>query len=85
MKALIRSNSIIIKGLSTHVYARSVIDVLRDVLEVRGRVIKFFIEGSPKPLGEGITIKVLISDELSEGELRSVESCLKLMGFRISS
>ncbi|MCD6488913.1 MAG: hypothetical protein J7K21_06810 [Desulfurococcales archaeon] len=58
MDVVLSKKGILVKGISTHNKAQSILYDLRDYIEVPGRSINVTFTGSPGPLGEGICLEI---------------------------
>ncbi len=82
MHAKIYSKAIIIEGIHTHTYANAIVSELRDILIRKERCFNVFFEGSPGPLGEGITIKIFLDKNLSDLEVNVLQKYFELRKIR---
>ncbi len=78
MEVELSSRRILIRGISTHIVAEAVMKDLRDLLVKKDRVINTYLEGGPGPLGRGMVIEIIVSDELSQLEMRAIKRFFKL-------
>ena len=83
VKALIRGNEVVIKGIATHIVAEVLTKDLRDLLA--GKRINVYFLGSPKPLGEGFIIRVVFPEGLSSNDLVVIRKFLELKGIEVTS
>ena len=82
MHAKIYGRAIIIEGIHTHTYANTIVSELRDILIRKERRFKVFFEGSPGPLGEGITVKIFLDKNLSNLEVNVLQKYFELRKIR---
>ncbi len=66
MIAKIGRKELVIREVHTHIDAREIINIINNVVLSKDLKMTFDFEGSPGPLGEGMTIRIRFSKELSD-------------------
>ncbi len=81
MNILLGRNEIIVKGISTHNKAQSILIELREYIETRDRRINVLFKGSPGPWGEGLCLRIKIDGKpLGDLEIKALEKFFKIRG-----
>ena len=78
MIAEIGKKELVIRKVHTHIDAREIIDMINNVILSRNLRMTFNFEGSPGPLGEGMTIRIKFSRELSDVDISALKKIFEL-------
>ncbi len=78
MKAEIRKKEIIVKNVHTHIDARDIIETINNIILSRNLKMMFDFEGSPGPLGGGMTIRIRFNKELSDIDINTLKKIFEL-------
>jgi len=83
MIAKIGRKELVIGEVHTHIDAREIINTINNVILSKDLKMTFDFEGSPGPLGEGMTIRIRFSRELSDIVISALKKIFELRGIPV--
>lgn len=78
MIAEIGKKELVIREVHTHIDAREIIEMISNVVLSKNLKMAFDFEGSPGPLGRGMTIRIRFSRELSDVDVNALRKIFEL-------
>lgn len=71
---------VFLSGITSHIVAEVLTKDIRDILLSKGRTMNVFFEGGPGPLGEGMAIRIVLNEELTDYEVRTLKKFFEIRG-----
>ena len=84
MIAEIGKKELVIRKVHTHIDAREIIEIINNVVLSKSLKMAFDFEGSPGPLGKGITIRIRFSRELSDVDVNALKKIFELRKIHVT-